>query len=80
MRSIENAAAQRLSWRINDWLKDAGNPFSKPILYREISAGRLDARKAGGVTVILTSPRAYLASLPKGVGPAVGRGRRKGTA
>jgi hypothetical protein len=81
MSSIENAAtAQRLSWRINEWLKEAGYPFSRPILYREIHAGRIDARKTGGSTIILTSPRAYFESLPKRLGPAVGRGRRKGRA
>jgi hypothetical protein len=81
MSSIENAAtAQRLSWRINDWLKEAGYPFSRAAIYNEIRRGRIDARKAGDNTLILTSPHDYLESLPKKLGPAVGRGRRKARA
>jgi hypothetical protein len=74
---IDDPEQERLSWRPKEWLKAAGYPFSRPILYREINAGRIDARKAGGTTIILTPPRAYFESLPKGLGPAVGRGRRK---
>jgi hypothetical protein len=65
-------------WRINEWLRAAGFPFSRPTLYAQIHAGRIDARKVGRSTIILTSPQAYFASLPKRLGPAVGRGRRKG--
>jgi hypothetical protein len=63
------------SWRPYDWLRAAGHPFSLPILYREIRRGKIDARKiAGGRnTVILTSPREYLAKQPRGVGPSWGR-------
>lgn len=66
-------------WRVQDWLKAAGFPFSLPILYREIRAGAIDARKmAGGRnTVILTSPRAYLEAQPRGVGPSWGRPRKE---
>jgi hypothetical protein len=64
-------------WRPNEWLKAAGNPFSRPTLYSEIHRGRLDARKAGRSTIILTSPREYFESLPKRLGPPVGRARRK---
>jgi hypothetical protein len=38
-------------------------------------AGRIDARKAGRKTIILTSSRAYLESLPAGIDPAFGRRR-----
>jgi len=70
------------SWRPHDWLRAAGHPFSLPVLYREIRAGRLDARKVGGGknTVILTSPAAYFAKMPQGIGPAVGRGRPRAAA
>jgi hypothetical protein len=27
-------------WRPNEWLKAAGNPFSRPTLYAEIHRGR----------------------------------------
>jgi hypothetical protein len=39
---------QQVSWRPHDWLKAAGHPFSLPVLYNEIRAGRLDARKVAG--------------------------------
>jgi hypothetical protein len=46
-------------------------------LYNEIRAGRIDARKAGRSKLILTSPRDYLMSLPKEIGPPIcGRGSR----
>jgi hypothetical protein len=77
MTDITNEPA---GWRPYDWLRAAGYPFSLPILYREIKAGRLDACKVGGGgknTVILTSPREYFAKMPRGVSPALGRGRSR---
>ena len=67
-------------WRPSEWLKAAGNPFSRPTLYSEIHRGRIDARKLGRATIILTSPRAYFESLPRRLGPPVGRGRKQGAA
>ena len=32
------------AWRPSEWLKAAGNPFSRPTLYSEIHAGRIDAQ------------------------------------
>jgi hypothetical protein len=61
MPTIDNA---RASWRISEWLRDAGRPFSRAFLYSEIHAGRIAAVKAGGSTILLTSPQAYFASLP----------------
>jgi hypothetical protein len=63
-------------WRPKDWLNAAGNPFSRPTLYAEIHAGRIDARKRGRSTIILTSPREYFASLPPQLGAPVGRAKR----
>jgi hypothetical protein len=75
--SIYDMNAERLSWRPSAWLKEAGHPFSRPTLYNEIHAGRIDARKAGKNLIILTSPRAYLESLPKDIVRApFGRKRR----
>jgi hypothetical protein len=65
-------------WRPDAWLKAAGNPFSRPTLYAEIHAGRVDARKRGRSTIILTSPRAYFESLPKGIDPPAWRARKGG--
>jgi hypothetical protein len=66
-----------LSWRPSAWLKAAGHPFSRPTLYNEIHAGRIDARKAGKNLLILTPPRAFLESLPKRLGPPVRRKRAR---
>jgi hypothetical protein len=73
----ENNDAEHRVWRPNEWLKAAGHPFSRPKLYSEIHAGRIDARKVGSNTVILTSPRDYFRSLPRHLGYAFGRGARR---
>jgi hypothetical protein len=70
MTDITNEPA---SWRPYAWLEAAGHPFSLPILYREIRRGAIDARKRGRSTIILTPPATYLASLPRGIGPAIKR-------
>jgi hypothetical protein len=71
-----NEFEQRV-WRPSEWLKAAGYPFSRPVLYREIRAGRIEARKHARSTFILTSPRDYFRSLPSQLGPSP---RRKATA
>jgi|GraSoiStandDraft_41_1057321.scaffolds.fasta_scaffold1013534_1 hypothetical protein len=71
----DDTDAPPLSWRLNAWLKAAGYPFSRPKLYGEIHAGRIDARKIGRSTIILTSPRDYFLSCP-----SVVRGRKRGAA
>jgi hypothetical protein len=76
MKEFKFDREEQVAWRIDHWLKAAGYPFSRPTLYAEIHAGRIDARKVGVNTVILTSPIEYLRSLPRGVGPPVGTGRR----
>jgi hypothetical protein len=63
-------------WRPAEWLKAANYPFSRPTLYAEIRAGRIDARKCGRATIITTSPRDYFMRLPQGIGPPIGRNRR----
>jgi hypothetical protein len=68
--------AAPLAWRPAAWLRACGHPFSRPKLYAEIAAGRIEVRKAGRSLLILTSPAKYLASLPKGIGAPVGRGRK----
>jgi hypothetical protein len=59
------------AWRVSAWLRALGNPFSRAMVYHEIRAGRVQARKAGRNTLIVTSPRDYLASLPTKLGPPV---------
>jgi hypothetical protein len=75
MPTTNDTDAGPLSWRPSTWLKEAGHPFSRPTLYNEIHAGRIEARKAGKNTIILTSPRDYLESLPTKLGPPVRRKR-----
>jgi hypothetical protein len=62
-------------WYISDWLRLAGYPMSKATLYERIRNGDLAVRKDGRSTIILTSPRDYLQSLPKGLSPGFNRGR-----
>jgi hypothetical protein len=66
---------ERCQWRVNDWLKIVG--ISRPTFYDRIRSGKIDARKDGRTTVILTPPREYLEGLPKGIGPAHIRRRRR---
>jgi len=71
----DTAQQERLSWRVSEWLRDVRVSRSK--LYNAIRAGRVDVRKDGRATLILTSPREYVESLPRGLGPAFGRGRKR---
>jgi hypothetical protein len=72
---VSDTAQQERLWRIADWLRATGLSRSK--LYNAIRDGRVDVRKDGRRTVILTSPLQYGESLPRGLGPAFGRGRRR---
>jgi hypothetical protein len=67
-------------WRVDSWLRASGHAISRVTLYNEIHRGRIQARKCGRATVILTSPREYFESLPSQIGPAVGHARRKAEA
>jgi hypothetical protein len=69
---MDNPDTDHRVWRPDEWLKAAGNPFSRMTLYAEIYAGRIDARKAGKNVIILTSPRDYFARCPRHAGYAVG--------
>jgi hypothetical protein len=73
----DSTDAAPLAWRPDAWLRACGHPFSRPKLYSEIAAGKIDVRKVGRNLLILTSPSEYLASLPRGIGAPVGRGRRE---
>jgi hypothetical protein len=77
MRTHTTDDAAPLSWRPSTWLKEAGHPFSRPVLYSEIRTGRIDARKAGRNTIILTPPKQYLERLPRRLDPPFGRGRMR---
>jgi hypothetical protein len=74
----ESTDTTPLAWRPAAWLRACGYPFSRPKLYSEIAAGRIEVRKAGRNLLITTNPATYLANLPKGIGAPVGRGRKRG--
>jgi hypothetical protein len=71
----DTAQQERPSWRISEWLRDVRVSRSK--LYNAIRDGRVDVRKDGRATLILTSPRQYVESLPRGLGKPFGRGRKR---
>jgi hypothetical protein len=73
----DTTGTDHTTWRPDTWLKAAGNPFSRPTLYAEIHAGRIDARKRGRSTIILTSPREYFESLPQGLDPPGWRSNKR---
>jgi hypothetical protein len=73
---VATAPEEPRGWKPAAWLKAIGNLYSRPKLYQEVHAGRIEVAKAGGVTVILTPPGEYLASLPKGLGPPISRRRK----
>jgi hypothetical protein len=75
--TTEDIDAAPLAWRPAAWLRACGYPFSRPKLYSEIAAGRLEVAKVGRNLLILTSPQSYLASLPRQLDPPFGRGVRK---
>jgi hypothetical protein len=72
---VSDTAQQERLWRIADWLRATGLSRSK--LYNAIRDGRVDVRKDGRATLILTSPRQYVESLPRGLGKPFGRGRKR---
>jgi hypothetical protein len=61
-----NASLTKAGWRPNEWTRDTG--LSRASLYRLLKDGKVEFVKAGGATIIITSPAAYLASLAKEAG------------
>ena len=64
-RAARRAAAsadRRASWSINEWCAEAG--IGRVKCYEEMKRGRIRAKKCGSRTLIVTSPKAWLASLP----------------
>ncbi len=61
--AANNGAAQIKAYRISDACRALS--ISRSALYRELAAGRLEARKAGGMTLIpAKSVDAWLDGLP----------------
>jgi hypothetical protein len=49
------------AWRVNPWLGHV--PFGRTKFYQEVKAGRIEVVKAGGATLVITSPQKYLTAL-----------------
>jgi hypothetical protein len=52
----------RVVWSVNDWCAEAG--IGRVSCYKEIKLGRIVAKKAGARTLIATSPKSWIDSLP----------------
>jgi hypothetical protein len=60
-RRAAGAGHEPAAWRINDWRREV--PISRTKFYSECSAGRIKTVKVGSATLVVTSPRDYLAAL-----------------
>jgi hypothetical protein len=72
----ESSPPVQRAWRVNDWLRELGHPFSRVTMYKHIAAGKIQARKAGHNLLIVTPPAEFLASCPPTLGPAPRRRNR----
>lgn len=52
----------KAAWSINGWCDEAG--IGRVRCYEEIKLGRVTAKKCGSRTLIVTSPKEWLDSLP----------------
>jgi hypothetical protein len=55
------AGHEPAAWRINGWLKEV--PIGRTTFYAERDAGRIKVVKVGAATLVVTSPKDYLAAL-----------------
>ena len=61
--SIEHSPSRdKAAWSINEFCLDAG--IGRVRCYEEIKLGRVTAKKCGSRTLIVTSPKEWLDSLP----------------
>jgi hypothetical protein len=56
------ASPTKAGWRVNEWARDIG--CGRSHVYDLLGAGKIKAVKSGKATIIVTEPRAYLATLP----------------
>jgi hypothetical protein len=62
IESIEERA-QPVAWRVDPWRREVAN-MSRSKFYEERKAGRIETRKMGAATLVVTSPRQYVDALP----------------
>lgn len=55
-------APRPAAWRIGPWLDRV--PISRTTFYEERKKGRIEIRKCGDATLVVTQPDDYVASLP----------------
>ena len=66
-RTDTNSSPTKAGWKIAKFAADVG--LSRSYIYQLVKAGTLAKRKAGTRTIVVTSPAAYIASLPEGGAP-----------
>ncbi len=55
-------SASKAGWRISEWCGEVG--VGRSHTYDLIKAKKIEARKSGKATIIVTPPQEYLSSLP----------------
>jgi hypothetical protein len=62
LHSTDEDSVEPAAWRVNPWCRIVGN-MSRSKFYEERKAGRIDTVKMGSATLVVTSPKQYVASL-----------------
>ena len=57
-------ATQLVAWRPKAWRHKFEPPMSNTKFYEECKSGRIEIRKMGAATLVVTSPKEYVAGLP----------------
>lgn len=60
---IEATNSGKVGWRVKTWCEDTD--VSKAYAYRLLASGVIKSRKLGSATLITTSPREFIESLPE---------------
>ncbi len=60
--NVTGQATQRAAWTVNEWCREAR--IGRVRCYEEIKLGRVVAKKCGSRTLIATSPKEWIDSLP----------------
>jgi hypothetical protein len=55
---------QPVAWRPKAWRHEFKPAMSHGKFYEECKAGRIETRKMGAATLVVTTPRQYVAALP----------------
>jgi len=51
-----------VAWRVDSWRREVAN-ISRSKFYEERKAGRIETVKLGAATLVVTSPKEYVAAL-----------------